>query len=233
VSNKFFSFIRGGNLHIAPGKKIIPSEQFSDLLDSKELLKKAKQDAIEYRKEVEKECEELKEQSKKEGFEEGLKQWTEKLHEMEEQIRFLDKEYTRKLAPVALKAAQKIVGKAFEMSDSLIFDIVSNALKPVLSHKKVIIHVNREDLTQLESKKGDIKALFEEIRSFSIREKEELLPGECIIETEGGIINATFSNQWNILEKAFRNLFPNSVDKEETEASEQDEKVTQTGFSDE
>lgn len=210
MSGKFFSFIQGGSIHIAPGKRVIPAEEFSALVEGKEVVEKALLDAEEYRKQVKKECKELKEKSKQEGFEEGLKRWTEKLRELEDQIRKLNDEYAHKLAPVALKAAQKIVGKTFEMSENLIFDIVSSALKPVLSHKRITIYVNKQDAHQLESRKGDLKALFEEIQSFSLREKEELQPGECIIETEGGIINATFKNQWSILEKAFHDLFPAS-----------------------
>jgi len=220
VSGKFFSFIQGGSVHIAPGKKVIPAEQFSQILEGKEVLEQAKDDAQEYRKQVEEECELLKEKAKEKGFEEGLEQWTERLHALESQIRNLDEEYSRKLAPIALKAAQKIVGKAFEISEGLIFDIVANALKPVLAHKRVMIYVHKQDLQQLESKKGDLKALFEEIRSFSISEKEELQPGECIIETEGGIINATFKNQWSILEKVFKDLFPPSKEEPLTKIDE-------------
>lgn len=215
MSGKFFSFIQGAKLHIAPGKKVIPAEEFSLVLEGKEVVEQAKKDAQEYREQVEKECELLKEKSKQEGFEEGLSLWTQKLHELESQIRKLDEEYSRKLAPIALKAAQKIVGKTFEMSDGLIFDIVANALKPVLSHKRVSIYVHKQDLSALESKKSALKALFEEIRSFSVSEKEDLQPGECIIETEGGIINATFKNQWSILEKVFKDLFPPSESEEE------------------
>jgi type III secretion protein L len=36
----------------------------------------------------------------------------------------------------------------------------------------------------------------------SLRDRSDIQPGGCIIETEGGIINAQLENQWRVLENA-------------------------------
>jgi len=207
VSKKFFSLIHGGDIHIAPEAKAIPADEFQKLLDAESIIDKVKEDATQYRKEVAADCEKLKEQAQKEGYEAGFKEWIEHIGKMQHEIEEVRTEYAKMLAPVALKATQKIVGKAFELSEDLIFNVVTNSLKPVLQHKRITIYVNKNDLDNLERNRDNMKKLFENIELLSIREREDISQGGCVIETEGGIINVRLENQWGILEKAFDTLF--------------------------
>jgi type III secretion protein L len=218
VSKKFFSFIHGGAVDIAPETKVIPAKDFSTLLDAKGVLKKVQEDAIAYRKEVIDECEKLKEKARQEGYEAGFQEWAEHILKFEEEIKAVRGEYAKVLAPVALKATQKIVGKAFEMSSDAIYAVVENALKPVLQHKRISIFVNKEDFATLEKKREKLKQLFENIEVLSIRERDDISQGGCVIETEGGIINARLENQWVVLEKAFQSLMREIVLHEKKEA---------------
>lgn len=207
MSNKrFFSLLHGQSIRVAPNTRIIPTNAFSDLLEGKEIIEKAKEDAALYRHEVEQECVKIKEQAEKKGYEEGFQKWAEHIKRFQEEISSVRNEYTKVLATVALKATQKIVGKAFEMDEKLVLNIVSNALKPVLQHKKITIYVNKADLESLENSRDQLKEQFEAIEALSIRERDDVSTGGCIIETEGGIINAQLDNQWNVLEKAFSQL---------------------------
>lgn len=43
----------------------------------------------------------------------------------------------------------------------------------------------------------------DQVESFTILDRADITPGGCIIETESGIINASFENQWRALEMAF------------------------------
>ena len=108
--------------------------------------------------------------------------------------------------PVALKAAKKIVGREMELSDEAIVDIVSNTLKSVSQHKKITIYVNKKDLDALERNRSRLKEIFETLDVLSLRERNDIAPGGCIVETEGGIINAQLENQWRILENALEML---------------------------
>lgn len=206
MSKKFFSLIKHGSIHIAPKTKVIPAEQFSTLLEAQEVLEIVHKDAENYRLHIADECEKLKENAQKEGFEEGFNQWVEKLAELETEIQKVRTDLEKMLIPVALKAAKKIVGREIELSEETIVDIVSNALKAVAQHKKVTIHVNKKDMAILDTHRSKIKQLFENLETLSIRERSDINPGGCVIETEGGIINAQIENQWRVLEKAFENL---------------------------
>lgn len=206
MSKKFFSLLHGDKINAAPGTKIIPAESFSTLLEASDVLEQIQKDVDQYRLEVAKECEQLKENAQKEGYDEGFKKWAEHLARLENEINLVHKEIQQMIIPVALKAAKKIVGREVELSEDIIVDIVASNLKAVSQHKKVTIYVNRKELDVLEQNRPRLRELFESLESLAIRERNDIAPGGCVIETEVGIINAQMDHRWYILEKAFESL---------------------------
>lgn len=198
--------IYGDKIHAAPDTKVVVAEEFSELLTAEEVLQKVKEDALKYREEVTAECEKIKEQAAKEGFEEGFAQWADQLALLEKHITEVGQTYEKVLVPVATKAAKKIVGQELEMREDTIVDIVSNILKAVAQHKKITIYVNRKNIQALEQNRPKLKSIFEELQSLSIRERNDIDDGGCVVETEGGIINAQLANQWQLLEQAFETI---------------------------
>jgi type III secretion protein L len=212
---KFFSLIKDRDIHIAPDTKIIPAEKFGALIDSKELLDKTKNEAINYREEVAKECEQLKGQSELAGFEEGLSRLNQHLAHLEQERNQVRREMENAIVPLALAAVKKIIGREIELKPETIVDIVSTALKSVSQHKRVAIYVNKGDLELLEQNRGRLKDLFENLQSLSIIPREDIARGECVIETEVGIINARLDSQLKALEEAFHSFFHNHSKKEQ------------------
>jgi len=187
-------------------QRIIPADSIAQLMDAQEVLQKVHGDAEHYKLDVAKECEKLKVQAQTEGFAEGYEKWAVHVAKLEEEIQKVRQDIEKMLIPVALKAAKKILGREIELSEDAIVDIVSNALKAVSQHKKITIYVNKKDLEPLERNRSKLKDLFESLEALSIRERNDIGRGGCIIETEGGIINAELENQWAALEKAFAKL---------------------------
>lgn len=203
MKKKFFSLIHGNSVHVAPKTRIIPASEFSKALEAYQVLEEVKKDALKYKEEVAKEIETLKEQAQKQGFEDGFKKWIEQIVKVEEEIVNVREETEKVALPVALKAAKKIIGRELELSENAIADIVSNSLKAVVTHKRITIYVNKKDLESLEKNRNKLKEIFENLEILTLRERSDVEPGGCIIETEGGIINAQLENQWRILENAF------------------------------
>lgn len=207
MSTKFFRLIFGDTIRIAQGKnKIIPADEFSLLLSAEEIINKLKKEAEQYKLEVASECEKIKEQARQEGFEEGFKQWSDHVANLEKEIKEVREETEKHILPVALKAAKKIVGREIELSDDTVLDIVSSTLKSVAQHKKIVIYTNKKDQDVLEKNRVKLKEIFENIESLSLRERPDLTPGSCVIETEAGIINANLENKWAVLEQAFQKM---------------------------
>lgn len=206
MSKKFFSLIYGDKNQISANSRIIPADAIAQLMDASEVLEKVKSDAERYKLDVAKECEKLKENAQAAGFAEGYQTWAEHVAKLEREIIRVRTDMEQLLIPVALKAAKKIVGREIELSDDTIVDIVSNSLKAVSQHKKITVYVNKKDLEPLEKSRSRLKEIFESLEILSLRERADIARGGCIIETEGGIINAQVENQWSALERAFASL---------------------------
>lgn len=203
---KFFSLIFGKEVRIAPGTKVIPASEFSTLETAHEIVKTVKKEAHAYRSEVAEEAEKIKEKAFEEGFQEGLKSLSNHLFVLDEELKHLREDVQKKILPLALKAARKLVGEELRLHPDRIVDIVLTSLKPVTQHRKITIFVNRADLQALEENKPKIKKIFEHLESLSIQERPDIEPGGCMIETEAGIINAQLENQWRALESAFESF---------------------------
>jgi type III secretion protein L len=203
---KFFSLISGSEVRIAPGKKSIPASEFSTLQDAAEILEKVKRDAESFKKEVAAEAEKVKEQAFQEGFQEGLVSLNKHIAELDRELKQLREEIQKKILPLSLKAARKIIGEELKIHPDRIVDIVLTSLKPVTQHRRIVIYVNRADLDRIEENRPKIKKIFEHLENLSIQERGDIEPGGCIIETEAGIINAQLENQWRALESAFESF---------------------------
>lgn len=206
MSKQLFTLIHGDRVHIAPQKKIIAASEFSTLMEAIEIVEHAKADVKNYHQTVASDCELIKENAFKEGYEEGYKQWAEQLASLEESIANAHSNLEQMVLPVALKAAQKIVGREIELNPEAIMDIITANIRPVAQHKKIIIFVNKNDWELVEKNKQQIKDLFEDLQSLSIRPRGDIEPSGCVIETEIGIINAQMTHRWSILAKAFEKL---------------------------
>ena len=202
-----FTLIEKDEIHLSPETKVIPAQEFSQLVNATQIIAKTKEEETAFRISVAKECETLKELAAAAGFEEGLKRWNEQIELLESEIKKVRQEMENAIVPLALTAVKKIINKELETKPGTIADIVSTALKTVLHHRKISIYVNQNDLEYVEAQRQRLKSLFEHLESLSITARDDVEPGGCIIETEAGIINAKLENQFFALEAAFRNFF--------------------------
>ena len=200
---KFFSLISDEKVSIAPGTKIIPEKDFSTLKKASEILKKVKSEAKQYKKDVSIECELQKKNAYKDGFNEGLEKINDKILVLDKTINSIEEEMKAKILPIALKAAKKIIGDELKLHPDRIVDIVIQSLKPVTQHHKIKIYANKNDIGILDDHREHIKNILDQVKIFSIEERDDVQPGGCLIETEGGIINAQLENQFKALESAF------------------------------
>lgn len=224
MSKKLFALIHGGSVHVTANSKVVPAEAFSVLVTAEDILKNVKGDAELYKKETVTECEKIKEVARQEGYDEGFKAWGEHIARLEAEIVKVRHDLEKMVIPVAIKAAKKIVGKEIELSNDTIVDIVSSNLKAVSQHKKITIYVSKSDLSIMELSRERLKNLFENLEVLSLRERSDIKPGGCVIETEGGIINAQLENQWRILETAIETILkPKPKNFEKIEKSEKKE----------
>lgn len=200
---KLFTLISGKEVRMTPGQKRIPADSFSVIADAAHLLEQAQEEIEALRKQSLEDAEKAKEEGFQAGFQAGLESLNKHFFALDEELKELRAEIQKKMLPLTLTAARKILGEELKLYPERIVDIVLTSLKPVTQHKKIKIYVNKADLNLLETEKPKIKKIFEHLQSLSIQERDDIEPGGCIIETEAGIINAQIENQWRALESAF------------------------------
>ncbi len=200
---KFFSLIYQGEVHPASEEKVIPADQYSILLEAKEIVQKAQDDAKQLHQATQEECVQLRKQAEDEGFAEGLARFNDQLLFFDTELKKIRHDAMQAVLPLALKAAKKIVSKELEAHPETIVDIVLQALAPITQNHRIKIYVSKEEREIVEAHKSKIRDLLEQVESLSILDRPDITPGGCIIETESGIINATIENQWRALEAAF------------------------------
>lgn len=201
--SKYFSLIYSGEIHKGSDEKVIPAEEFSDLLKAVDVLKKAKEDVKIYLDSNKEDCAKLLKKAEEAGFNQGLTEFNKQILHYQERIKQMEHDLQKMILPLALKAAKKIVGRELEAKPETIVDIVRQTLKPVTQNHHIRIFVSKQDKDALEKHKKELKTILEHVQTFVIEEREDVTPGGCIIETEAGIINASLENQWRALESAF------------------------------
>lgn len=204
ASKKLFSLLHTQDVELRAGQKILSEEAFSHLMESRQLLETAQNDARQYRKEIVDETESARELALKEGFEAGLQSWSGQVFQLEQEVEKIRKNYEHLIAKVAVKAAQAVVGKQLAVTPETFVDIVAHTLKAVSQHRRIVIYCSRHDHDMLEEQKPRLKALFEQLDVLSIQAKGDLPEGGYTIETERGIINnADVDKVWLALEIVF------------------------------
>ncbi len=201
--SKFFSLIYSGEITQGSDDKVIPSEEFSELLKATDVLNKAKADVKTYLENNKEECQKLLAKAEEAGFNKGLSEFNKQILHYQERVKQLEHELQKTILPLALKAAKKIVGRELELKPETIVDIVRQTLKPVTQNHHIKIFVAKQDKEALEKEKKELRNILEHVQTFIIEERQDITPGGCIIETEAGIINASLENQWRALESAF------------------------------
>lgn len=201
--SRLFAFIESGDVHSASNEKVIRSEDFTTLLSTSDLLEKARLEVSTIQEKALQKAEELKKKGYDEGYQEGLSQLNEQILSLDNEKKRLRHEMNQLILPLALKAAKKIVAGELKSHPETIVNIVLQALAPVMQNHRITIYVNKADKELLESEKPLLKEKLDQIESLIIKDRDDISPGGCMIETESGIINATIENQWRGIESAF------------------------------
>jgi type III secretion protein L len=197
---KLFALLSNEELHLTEGQKIVHKDDFTTLALAQQIEQKAKENADNLLQETEKKCEELKEAAQKEGFQKGLEQLSENILGLDQEKKRLLHEMNKLILPLALKVAKKIVAKELETHPDTIVEIVMQALSAVLHNHRVTIWVSKADKEIVDAHKARLKEKLDQVESLSIKERGDITPGGCIIESETGVVNAELENQFRAIE---------------------------------
>jgi type III secretion protein L len=102
---------------------------------------------------------------------------------------------------LAVKIAEKIVGRALEMDPTLINDIVTQALRTTRQQKNVVIRCNEEDYDHLKENEKEFLDLMGQHGTIDIVVDPKIIRGGCIVDSELGVVDARLDVQLKKLQK--------------------------------
>jgi flagellar assembly protein FliH len=152
----------------------------------------------------------IKESAAKEGFDYGINLSKEELKRLNHAITELLKTKEKALensAPdiafLAVKVAEKVIKKQLEVDNNIVLNIVSEVLKSLgKSETSIMIRTNPADAALVQENIPELYPYGDSNTKITIIKDEQVDWGSCIVETKSGIIDARFSTQLQILQKA-------------------------------
>ncbi|MFQ3640329.1 MAG: type III secretion system stator protein SctL [Chloracidobacterium sp.] len=139
------------------------------------------------------------------GYEAGLKELTTHLLDAQRRRDALLSSVEREVLRLALRIAEKIIGREIETQDTTLLDIVRAALRNIRQASAVTICVNPADVPKLERHREAIETL-RRGQFVNIVPDTRVSVGGCILESESGIVDAQLDTQLRVLEQALLDL---------------------------
>ncbi|UQZ90989.1 HrpE/YscL family type III secretion apparatus protein [Deltaproteobacteria bacterium Smac51] len=188
-----------GQLSPKAGQKVIKADEAAVYLETSRLMEAWKEREAELIGAAEAEAEALKEKGYQDGLTEGRMEYAEKIMEtVIKSVEFIEG-LESSVVNIVSEAVRKVIG---EMDDrEVIVRVVRQALTAVRNEKRIVIRVSA----------GDEKAVRENLAGVLGRGEHsfmELVPdpllrqGQCVLESEMGVIEASLETQLQLLEKA-------------------------------
>jgi flagellar assembly protein FliH len=206
------------------GVPLYPIQLIEDAkLKASQLLEEARNQAEEIRQQIQiekenwkTECEKLKEEAFKQGYQEGYSQGERTGFEsVKEQIELAKSvvdtaknDYRAKIDSaeqtillIALKAAEKIINREIENDPSYMKNVVKKVLKEARDYREIQIIVHPSHYSFIVSQKDELLSLFPREIELYIYPDDQVTQNSCIIETEGGRIDASIDSQLEMLKQ--------------------------------
>jgi len=104
-----------------------------------------------------------------------------------------------KIITLATGIAEKIINKSIEADTRIVETTVTEAMSRMITGEIVILKVSAEDYKFVNSQYDKWLGMAGNVKEFRVEINKRLSSGDCLIETEGGIIDASISSRLDIL----------------------------------
>lgn len=181
-------------------RKIIKNQIINAREEAARIVAEAEEFARETHEKAVAEAEEMRERAFREGTETALTDFEENLFAVREVRDRVWRETEQDLLRLAVRLAEKIVGREIEKDSRTVVNIVATALQNARQQEKLTVRVNPTNLALVEK----------EIENFASGGRTRFLDfiadprvsvGGCLIESEVGTIDAQLETQFRILER--------------------------------
>ncbi len=154
-------------------------------------------------------AEQVLDEAYRKGIERSLAEFEKHLIEIREIRANVMRDTEQDLVTLAVRIAEKILGKELTLDKSAITEIVTTALRNARQRDVVTVFVNPTDLKTV-TKERERYSSDERIRLLDFVADPAVPAGGCVIETEVGKIDARLETQFKVIESALLSQVDNN-----------------------
>lgn len=178
--------------------------------EARRIIAAAEEEAAAIRDGVESFAREASEAAYREGSESALCEWNTLLLEAREQRDQALADVERDLLRLAVKIAEKILGRELKSDRTTVVDIVASALRQARRNEMITLRVNPADLPIIEERRQKLDRSGRD-QFLDIVADPRVAAGGCVIESDSGAIDAQLETQFRVLERALLARATNSA----------------------
>jgi flagellar biosynthesis/type III secretory pathway protein FliH len=190
----------GGNMRRA----IVDADVFDAKLEGDRLVGEARAEAERELAAARDEAERLRRKAEAEGRERGLGAVTELLVGARAVAARARAGAEAELRALAVRIAEKILGRELALDPSAVVDVVAAALRHAGEPRELVVRCASEDLEALERGKPRLLERCRAAQAVRFVADDRVARGGCIVETELGVVDARLSTQLDAIERALR-----------------------------
>lgn len=182
-----------------PRAGVVNAEVYEAHQSAQQIVEAAQKRAGEILEAAKKEREQVVAEAREAGRQEGLAQAAEviaRAHLLRGEILAKSE---REVVALALKVAEKIIGRDLERSPQVVVDICATAIEAVRNVSQMVIRANPRDIGILKEHRKRLMEMIGRVKDISLKEDPEVPSGGCVIETESGTVDAQLSTQFEML----------------------------------
>jgi len=154
----------------------------------------------------------IKEQATQDGFKNGMLKAEKEIKDLQNAINsILDVKkqaynyYQKDVTEIAIKVAEKILNAQVEVQPDTIIAIVENVIKEISTDEnKITFIINPADELIVKENLENNSVFQNKKATMSVQTDERIEKGSCKVITKSGQIDATFTSQLDIINKAFK-----------------------------
>ena len=193
--------LTGNGIVPAPGVRVLRAEEYARFVEAGQILAAAREQAAAMRDEAEKAYEERKQQGYEDGLMEGRLEQAEKMMETAMQAVEYIEGVEDRLVGVVTSAVRKIIGELDDRECTV--RVVRNALAAVRSQQRVLIRVSPDDKDSVRQALAAMISSTPGGATFlDVTADPRMKPGDCILECELGVVDASLETQLKAIENA-------------------------------
>lgn len=197
--------------------EFLEREKEGFLEEAQKILGNAKNEAEDIKHDAMNQAEKMKMEAlskgQEQGYKEGMQKAQEEILQIKQELMQKSKEMDLKyeqakrelepeMAKVLIGLVKNLTGVILENEESVILHLVARAMGRITRNDLFIIHVGREDYAVLEKRKAFLEKIAGSDKKVTLIEEEDMVKGQCRIETDDQIIDCGMDTQMG-------NLFEN------------------------